>query len=250
MMSGHSKWSQIKRAKGANDAKRGALFTKLGREIAIAVKQGGPEPAGNVRLRLAVQRARDNNMPADTIDRAIKRAAGSGDEAALEEVTYEGYGPGGIAVMVEALTDNRNRTAASMRAIFERGGGSLGTSGSVAWQFKSRGQIVVVANGTEPEAIELAAIEAGATDVQADEDEVTVETEPTELENVRKMLSEQGLNVSSAEISLIPENTVELDDSKSTQALKLLDRLESDDDVQKVYTNADFAEAAMAAFDG
>jgi YebC/PmpR family DNA-binding regulatory protein len=189
-------------------------------------------------------------MPADTIDRAIKRAAGSGDEAALEEITYEGYGPGGIAVMVEALTDNRNRTAASMRAIFERGGGSLGTSGSVAWQFKSRGQIVVVANGTEPEAIELAAIEAGATDVQADEDEVTVETEPTELENVRKMLSEQGLNVSSAEISLIPENTVELDDSKSTQALKLLDRLESDDDVQKVYTNADFAEAAMAAFDG
>jgi YebC/PmpR family DNA-binding regulatory protein len=250
VMSVHSKWSQIKRAKGANDAKRGALFTKLGREIAIAVKQGGPEPAGNVRLRLAVQRARDNNMPADTIDRAIKRAAGSGDEAALEEITYEGYGPGGIAVMVEALTDNRNRTAASMRAIFERGGGSLGTSGSVAWQFKSRGQIVVVANGTEPEAIELAAIEAGATDVQADEDEVTVETEPTELENVRKMLSEQGLNVSSAEISLIPENTVELDDSKSTQALKLLDRLESDDDVQKVYTNADFAEAAMAAFDG
>jgi len=249
-MSGHSKWSQIKRAKGANDAKRGALFTKLGREIAIAVKQGGPEPAGNVRLRLAVQRARDNNMPADTIDRAIKRAAGSGDEAALEEITYEGYGPGGIAVMVEALTDNRNRTAASMRAIFERGGGSLGTSGSVAWQFKSRGQIVVVANGTEPEEIELAAIEAGATDVQADADEVTVETEPTELENVRKTLSEQGLNVSSAEISLIPENTVELDESKSTQALKLLDRLESDDDVQKVYTNADFAEAAMAAFDG
>jgi YebC/PmpR family DNA-binding regulatory protein len=250
MMSGHSKWSQIKRAKGANDAKRGALFTKLGREIAIAVKQGGPEPAGNVRLRLAVQRARDNNMPADTIDRAIKRAAGSGDEAALEEITYEGYGPGGIAVMVEALTDNRNRTAASMRAIFERGGGSLGTSGSVAWQFKSRGQIVVVANGTEPEEIELAAIEAGATDVQADADEVTVETEPTELENVRKTLSEQGLNVSSAEISLIPENTVELDESKSTQALKLLDRLESDDDVQKVYTNADFAEVAMAAFDG
>ena len=249
-MSGHSKWSQIKRAKGANDAKRGALFTKLGREIAIAVKQGGPEPAANVRLRLAVQRARDNNMPADTIDRAIKRAAGAGDEASLEEITYEGYGPGGIAVMIEALTDNRNRTAASMRAIFERGGGSLGTSGSVAWQFKSRGQIVVVANGKEPEEIELAAIEAGATDVQADEGEVTIETEPTDLEAVRRTLSDQGLKVSSAELSLIPENTVELDESKSTQALKLLDRLESDDDVQKVYTNADFAEAAMAAFDG
>src|SRR5579875_1053651 len=175
-MAGHSKWAQIKRQKGVNDARRGALFTKLGREITVAAKQGGPDPAANFRLRLAIQRARDNNMPADTIERAIKRATGGGEGANLDEVTYEGYGPGGIAVMVEALTDNRNRTAASMRAIFERGGGSVGTPGSVGWQFKSRGRIAVSVDGKDPEEIELAAIEAGATDMQSDAEEVTVET--------------------------------------------------------------------------
>jgi YebC/PmpR family DNA-binding regulatory protein len=247
-MSAHYNWAKLNRATGAHDAKRGALFTKLGREIVVAVKAGGPDPAANFRLRLAVQRARDNNMPADTIDRAIKRAAGGGDEASLDEVTYEGYGPGGIAVMVEALTDNRNRTAASMRAIFERGGGSVGTPGSVGWQFKSRGRISVPLDGKDAEEIELAAIEAGATDVQSDADEVTVETEPTEVENVRRALSEQGFTVSSADLAMIPENMVELDEAKSAQALRLLDWLESDDDVQNVYTNADFSEAALAAF--
>jgi YebC/PmpR family DNA-binding regulatory protein len=247
-MAGHSKWAQIKRQKGVNDARRGALFTKLGREITVAAKQGGPDPAANFRLRLAIQRARDNNMPADTIERAIKRAVGGGEGTNLEEVLYEGYGPGGIAIMVEALTDNRNRTAANIRAIFERGGGSLGGAGSVAWQFKSRGQIVIDARGRSAEEIELAAIEAGATDVQSDDNEVVVETEPTELETVRRTLAEQGYPIVSAELTMIPQNTVTLDETKSAQALRLLERLENDDDVQKVYTNADFSEAAMAAF--
>jgi YebC/PmpR family DNA-binding regulatory protein len=247
-MSGHSKWSQIKRQKGATDAKRGAQFTKLGREIAIAARQGGAEPAANFRLRLAVQRARDANMPADTIERAIKRAVGSGDSAELEEITYEGYGPGGIAIMVEAMTDNRNRTAASIRSIFDRGGGNLGESGSVAWQFKARGEISVQARNGNPEDIELAAIDAGAIDIVSDDGEIQVVTEREDLEVVRRALTEAGFEVSSAELSLVPENTVELDESRSTQALKLLDKLESDDDVQKVYTNADFAEEAMAAF--
>jgi YebC/PmpR family DNA-binding regulatory protein len=247
-MSGHSKWSQIKRQKGATDAKRGAQFTRLGREILVAAKQGGGDPAANFRLRLAVQRAREANMPMDTIERAIKRATGSGEGGELEEIVYEGYGPGGIAIMVEAMTDNRNRTAASVRSTFDRGGGNLGESGSVAWQFHSRGVIVVNAGKNDPEAIELAAIDAGAVDVQAEDGEVQVITEREDLEGVRRTLTEAGLEVASAELSLVPENTVELDEARSVQALKLLDKLESDDDVQKVHTNAEFAEAAMAAF--
>src|SRR5579883_2645450 len=243
-MSGHSKWAQIKRQKGANDAKRGALFTKLGREIVVAAKQGGGDPDANFRLRLAVQRAREANMPADTIERAIKRAVGSGENEQLDEVVYEGYGPGGIAIMVEAMTDNRNRTAAAIRSIFDRGGGNLGESGSVAWQFKARGQIGVRIGKHDPEEIELAAIDAGAEDVQTEEDEVQVITERADLEAVRRALSEAGYEITSADLVLIPENTIELDEAKSVAALKLLDRLEADDDVQKVYTNAEFAETA------
>lgn len=246
-MSGHSKWSQIKRQKGAADAKRGATFTKLGREIAVAARQGGGDPAANFRLRLAVQRARDANMPADTIERAIKRAVGGGEAESLDEVTYEGYGPGGIAILVEAMTDNRNRTAASIRSIFDRGGGNLGESGSVAWQFKSRGVISVNAPGKEEE-VELAAIDAGAVDVQSEEGEVQIYTEREDLEAVRRALSEAGFEVSSAELSMVPDVTIDLDEQKSVTALKLLDKLENDDDVQKVYTNAEFAESAMAAF--
>ncbi|HZQ38245.1 MAG TPA: YebC/PmpR family DNA-binding transcriptional regulator [Dehalococcoidia bacterium] len=246
-MSGHSKWSQIKRQKGAADAKRGAVFTKLGREIVVAARQGGGDPAGNFRLRLAIQRARDANMPADTIERAIKRAVGSGETDSLDEVTYEGYGPGGIAILVEAMTDNRNRTAASIRSIFDRGGGNLGESGSVAWQFKARGVISVSAPGKEEE-VELAAIDAGAVDVQSEDGEVQIYTEREELEAVRRTLSEAGFEVTSAELSMVPDVTIDLDEQKSVTALKLLDKLENDDDVQKVYTNAEFAESAMAAF--
>jgi YebC/PmpR family DNA-binding regulatory protein len=247
-MSGHSKWSQIKRQKGVADNKRGALFTKLGREIVVAAKQSGGDPAANFRLRLAVQRAREANMPADTIDRAIKRAAGSEDGAQLEEITYEGYGPAGIAIMVETMTDNRNRTAANVRSLFDRGGGNLGESGSVAWQFKTQGVITLNASKGNTDDMELAAIDAGAVDVQSEDGEVTVYTERGDLEAVRRALTEAGFDVTGSELSLVPENTIELDEARSVQALKLLDRLESDDDVQKVYTNADFAESAMAAF--
>lgn len=247
-MSGHSKWSQIKRQKGVADNKRGALFTKLGREIVVAAKQSGGDPAANFRLRLAVQRAREANMPADTIDRAIKRAAGSEDGAQLEEITYEGYGPAGIAIMVETMTDNRNRTAANVRSLFDRGGGNLGESGSVAWQFKTQGVITLNASKGNTDDMELAAIDAGAVDVQSEDGEITVYTERGDLEAVRRALTEAGFDVTGSELSLVPENTIELDEARSIQALKLLDRLESDDDVQKVYTNADFAESAMAAF--
>jgi YebC/PmpR family DNA-binding regulatory protein len=248
-MSGHSKWSQIKRQKGAADAKRGAAFTKLGRELVVAAKQGGPDPAANFRLRLAVQRAREANMPADTIERAIKRATGGGEGGDLDEVTYEGYGPGGIAIMVEAMTDNRNRTAASIRSIFDRGGGNLGQSGSVSFQFKAQGVITIKVDRTHSsDEIELAAIDAGAADVEDGDGEVRIVTERSDLEAVRRTLAEAGMEVTSAELTLEPENTVELDDAKSVQALKLLDKLDADDDVQKVYTNAEFAESAMAAY--
>ena len=247
-MSGHSKWSQIKRQKGVADVRRGAVFTKLGREIVVAAKQGGGDPTANFRLRLAVQRAREANMPADTIDRAIKRAAGGGEGAELEEIAYEGYGPGGIAIMVEAMTDNRNRTVASIRSTFDRGGGNLGETGSVAWQFVGRGVIRVDARGKDSDDIELAAIDAGAEDVQSEDSEVIVYTNRGSVEAVRRGLTDAGYEVTASDLHLVPENTVELDEAKSIQALKLLDKLEADDDVQNVYTNADFAESAMEAF--
>jgi YebC/PmpR family DNA-binding regulatory protein len=247
-VSGHSKWSQIKRQKGVADVRRGAVFTKLGREIVVAAKQGGGDPTANFRLRLAVQRAREANMPADTIDRAIKRAAGGGEGAELEEIAYEGYGPGGIAIMVEAMTDNRNRTAASIRSTFDRGGGNLGETGSVAWQFVGRGVIRVDARGKDSDDIELAAIDAGAEDVQSEDSEVIVYTDRGSVEAVRRGLTDAGYEVTASDLHLVPENTVELDEAKSIQALKLLDKLEADDDVQNVYTNADFAESAMEAF--
>lgn len=247
-MSGHSKWSQIKRQKGVADVRRGAVFTKLGREIVVAAKQGGGDPTANFRLRLAVQRAREANMPADTIDRAIKRAAGGGEGAELEEIAYEGYGPGGIAIMVEAMTDNRNRTVASIRSTFDRGGGNLGETGSVAWQFVGRGVIRVDARGKDSDDIELAAIDAGAEDVQSEDSEVIVYTDRGSVEAVRRGLTDAGYEVTASDLHLVPENTVELDEAKSIQALKLLDKLEADDDVQNVYTNADFAESAMEAF--
>ncbi|HEY8819741.1 MAG TPA: YebC/PmpR family DNA-binding transcriptional regulator [Dehalococcoidia bacterium] len=247
-MSGHSKWSQIKRQKGVADVRRGAVFTKLGREIVVAAKQGGGDPTANFRLRLAVQRAREANMPADTIDRAIKRAAGGGEGAELEEIAYEGYGPGGIAIMVEAMTDNRNRTAASIRSTFDRGGGNLGETGSVAWQFVARGVVRVDARGKDSDDIELAAIDAGAEDVRSEDSEVIVYTERGSVEAVRRGLTDAGYEVTASDLHLVPENTVELDEAKSIQALKLLDKLEADDDVQNVYTNADFAESAMEAY--
>jgi YebC/PmpR family DNA-binding regulatory protein len=247
-MSGHSKWAQIKRQKGVADVRRGALFTKLSREITVAAKQGGGDPDMNFRLRLAVQKARDNNMPADNIERAIKKATGGGEGVELHEVTYEGYGPNGVAILVEALTDNRNRTVAEIRSVLTRGGGSLGESGSVAWQFESRGVITVETNGRDAEEIELAAIDAGAQDIEASDDTVEVYTAPGDLESVRKSLLDAGLGVASAELTMAPTTPINLEPSDAGQILKLLDRLEDLDDVQRVYSNAEFPEAALAAY--
>ncbi len=243
-MSGHSKWANIKRQKGAADAKRGQLFTKLAREIIVAVRQGGPSLDSNFRLRLAVQKARDNNMPSENIDRAIKRGSGEADAVALSEVRFEGYGPSGIAVMVEALTDNRNRTVQDVRRLFTRHGGNLGETGCVSWLFESRGVITVESNTSDAEEVVLRAIDAGAEDVRRQNGYVEVYTQPQDLERVRKTLEEKN-RVVSAELSLIPKTTVVLDENKAVQALSFLDELEALDDVQRVVSNMDFSDATL-----
>ncbi len=249
-MGGHSHWSQIKRQKGASDAKRGAMFTKLSREITVAAREGGGDPNMNPRLRLAIDKARENNMPMDTIKRAIERGTGGGEGAsALQEITFEGYGPGGVAILIQTVTDNRNRTVSELRTTLTRGGGNLGESGSVAWQFESRGLITIEAGpGEDPEELALAAIDAGAEDVRVEGQFVEVYTGPTDLDRVRRQLQDAGLKIASAELSMAPKNTVPLDEKTALQALKLLDQLEDLDDVQKVYSNADFPESVLMAY--
>jgi YebC/PmpR family DNA-binding regulatory protein len=250
-MAGHSKWKQIKRQKAVVDSRRGALFTKLGREITVAAKNGGGDPAANPRLRLAIQKARDNNMPMDIIERALAKGTGEGDTAQLDEVLYEGYGPGGTAVMIEAVTDNRNRTVSEIRNAFGKGGGSLGESGSVAWQFNLRGVVSInLADGMDPDEVALTAIDAGAEDFHVDEDVLAIYTKPEDLEPVRAALEENGIETASSEIARIPSVTVPLAEKEAIQALKLLDRLEDLDDVQRVYSNADFPEEVLAAYSG
>lgn len=249
-MAGHSKWAQIKRKKGVVDAKRGALFTKLAREIAIAARAGGPDPAANFKLRLAVQRAKAANMPNDNIDRAIQKATGSGENENLEELTYEGYGPGGTAILVSVVTDNRNRTVAEVRHQFTRAGGSLGEAGSVAWQFEPKGVITVPVETRDPDEVALLAIDAGAEDVQVQDGSVEIQTEPSSLEDVRKQLEAQGFEVENADFAMIPKTTIELDEKTAIQALRLLDSIEELEDVQRVYSNADFSEEALAAYAG
>ncbi len=247
-MSGHSKWSQIKRQKGAADAKRGQLFTKLGREITVAVREGGPDPEANARLRLAVQRAREANMPMDTIERAVKRAAGGGEGAALEEIVYEGYGPGGAAIMIAAMTDNRNRTVAEVRNAFARGGGSLGESGCVAWNFEPRGVISLEPNGEDPEEVALKAIDAGAEDFQVDDGSIEVYTQPGDIDTVRSALERQAIKVASSETAMVPKSTLELEAKEAVAVLRLMERLEELDDVQRVYTNLEMSEATLEEF--
>jgi len=249
-MSGHSKWSQIKRQKGANDAKRGAMFTKVGREIAVAARAGGADPDGNFRLRLAIEKARSVNMPADTIKRAIERASGGADGEQFEEIAYEGYGPGGVAIFVEAATDNRNRTAAEIRSIFTKNGGQLAGSGSVAWQFEPRGLVTVNLNGQDADEVALTAIDAGADDVDTDVDPLEIFTEPGELERVRRSLEGAGVSIDSAETTVVPKTTVELDDSKARQALRLVEQLEDLEDVQRVTANFDIPEEVFAEVTG
>jgi YebC/PmpR family DNA-binding regulatory protein len=249
-MSGHSKWSQIKRQKGANDVKRGAIFTKMGREIAVAARAGGPDPDGNFRLRLAIEKARSVNMPADTIKRAIERAAGAGEADQYEEIVYEGYGPGGVAVLVEAQTDNRNRTAAEVRSIFTKSGGQLAGSGAVAWQFEPRGVITVPTAGIDPDEVALLAIDAGAEDVDTDADPMEIYTGAADLEHVRRELEAAGIPMDSAESAMIAKQTVELEAAKARQALRLVESLEDLEDVQRVTANFDIPEEVFAEVAG
>ncbi|MDI3342026.1 MAG: YebC/PmpR family DNA-binding transcriptional regulator [Sphaerobacter sp.] len=240
-MAGHSKWAQIKRQKAAADFKKGATFSKLAREIHVAVREGGPNPDANVRLRMAMERAKREGMPNDTIERAIAKASGAGSESEnYETVIYEGYGPGGVAVLAVALTDNRNRTASEVRHAFTRHNGTLGETGCVAWQFETVGQIVIAANGRDPDEVALLAIDAGATDVETADGEIVVTTDPANLGDVTEQLRAAGLSIQAADIQRVPQSSIDLDGQQAQTALKLLEALEDLDDVQAVYTNANF----------
>jgi len=244
-MSGHSKWSKIKRQKGVSDTKKGQLFTKLGRELMVAVREGGSDPERNFRLRLAIQKCRDNNMPMDNVYSAIKKASGETGGAALTETSFEGYGPGGAAILVQALTDNRNRTLQEVRGAFSRGGGSLAEAGGVAWLFESKGVIVVEAGEQSLEEVALWAIDAGAEDFKIEKDSLEIYTDLSSLEPVRRALEQHSVNIASAELAMIPKTTMELGEDESLKVLKLLDRLEELDDVQRVFSNVDFSDAVM-----
>jgi YebC/PmpR family DNA-binding regulatory protein len=246
-MSGHSKWSKIKHQKGVDDVKRGNLFTKLTREIIIAAKEGGGSADTNFRLRLAVQKARDSNMPLDNIDRAIKKGTGDLAGGSLIEMTLEGYGPSGMAVMVSALSDNRNRTVQEVRSTFTRHGGSMGESGCVSWIFESRGVININAENVDADELALIAIDAGAEDVQVESGIVEVYTKPDTLEKIRATLEQKKVKIESSELQMVPKTLVKLDERAATQALKLLDRLEELDDVQNVYSNADIPDSVLAS---
>jgi YebC/PmpR family DNA-binding regulatory protein len=247
-MSGHSKWASIKHQKGVADARRGQLFTKLTREIMIATREGGSNPEANFRLRLAVQKARDNNMPMDNIERAIKKGSGEIEGGGLTEVVLEGYGPSGTAILVNALTDNRNRTIQVVRSTFTRHGSSLGESGCVAWLFDSKGVITIKADNLDADELALSAIDAGAEDVKVENDYVEVYTKPEELEAVRTALEQQEMPITTSELSMVPKSLVPLDEKAATQALKLLDKLEEIDEVQNVFSNADFPDSVLESY--
>jgi len=247
-MSGHSKWSQIKRQKGVADSRRGQLFTKLSREIDAAVRQGGESPEMNFRLRLAIQKARDSNMPIDNIERAIKRAAGGTEGANLIEATYEGYGPGGVAILIETFSDNRNRTISEIRNVLSRGGGNLGESGCVTWIFEPKGVITVTAGDADEEELTLYIIDAGAEDIKVIDGSLEVHTKPEDLEGLRRALEQRELAIVSAEVLKVPKSVVMLDEKAALQALRLLDKLEELDDVQRVFTNADFPDEALERY--
>jgi YebC/PmpR family DNA-binding regulatory protein len=246
-MSGHSKWSTIKRKKGAADAKRGKIFTKLIREIATAAKMGGGDPDANPRLRLAMDKARAANMPKDNIQRAIQKGIGGGEEVSYEEVVYEGYGPGGTAVLLEILTDNRKRTVSEVRHVFSKNGGNLGSTGCVAYLFEKKGIISVEAEGTDPDSLMEAALDAGALDV-VESDSLEVVTTPSDLESVKAALVAAGFEVSSAAVRMEPNTSVTLEGKDAESMLRLADALDDLDDIQAVYANFDISDDAMANF--
>lgn len=246
-MSGHSKWHSIKHKKGALDAKRGKLFTKFIKEITVAARSGGGDPEGNARLRKAIADAKAGNMPNDTIDRAIRRGTGEEEGVNYEEITYEGYGPGGVALMVQSMTDNRNRTVAEIRHIFSKNGGNLGESGSVGWMFEKKGYIVVEKSARSEEELFELAIDAGADDLRDDEDNFEIITSPDVFDAVLTAVKGAGIEPHVAEIEMVPQNYVRLEGGDARQMLKLMEALEDHDDVQKVSANFDISEADMAA---
>ena len=243
-MSGHNKWSTIKHKKGAADAKRGKVFTKLIKEISVAAKLGGGDPGGNPRLRTAIDKAKQENMPKDNIERAIKKGTGGMEGVTYEEITYEGYGPGGAAVLVEVLTDNRNRTVSDVRSIFTKCNGNMGETGCVSWLFDKKG-LIIFPKGTDFDKLFEVALEAGAEDVSNEEEQIEVVTELTAFIDVREALEEAGFKYDSAEITMIPQTMVKLDGKPAENMLKLMDRLEDNDDVQNVYANFDISAEDM-----
>ena len=247
-MSGHSKWSTIKRQKAAGDAKKGQAFTRATRDIMLAARQGGANPEGNFRLRMAIEKARAVGMPKDNIQRAVERASGSGDGATLEEILYEGYGPGGVSIMVEAATDNRNRTAGEIRSIFTKHGAKLGESGSVQWMFEQKGVLDVESKGKDADELSLKMIDAGAEDVVVNDGvgTITVYTAPGDTERVKHELERLGERVISAEVSMRPNQTVRVEGPAADKVLRLVDALEELDDVQRVHANFDIPDEILA----
>jgi YebC/PmpR family DNA-binding regulatory protein len=245
-VSGHSKWSKIKRKKAVNDAKRGKVFTKIIREITVAAREGGGDPEFNPRLRLAVDQAKQAEMPQDNIDKAIKRGTGELEGVNYEEVSYEGYGPGGVALYIECLTDNQNRTVAEVRHILERNGGNLGTSGSVAWQFDRKGQLYVDGSRYHEDAVLEAALEAGAEDVRSEDGEFVVTTEVQDFHKVQEGLREAGVDVQEAELAWIARNEVSVEGKAGEKLVKLMEALDDHDDVQRVHSNGDIDAAVLA----
>ncbi len=245
-MAGHSKWSQIKRKKAVNDAKRGAMFTKLIREITVAAKEGGGDPDGNARLRLAIDTAKSANMPNENIDRAVKKGTGELEGVNYEEIVYEGYGPSGVALYIETLTDNQKRTVAEVRHILTKHGGSLGTSGSVAWQFDRKGQIIVDGSRYTEDAVLEAALEAGAEDVAREGDEFLVTTDVADFHEVQQGMKAAGVEFSQAELAMIAKNEVAVEGKDAERLIKLMDALDDSDDVQRVSSNGDIDEAVLS----
>lgn len=244
-MSGHSKWHNIRLRKGKQDAERGKTFTKIAREIIMAAKSGGGNPDANLQLRLAIQKARDSSMPAENIKRAIQRGSGEVEGANYEEITYEGYGVAGVAVLVQCLTDNRNRTVAELRNTFSKCNGSLGESGCVGWMFDQKGLVTISADGTDEESVMMATLDAGAEDIKVEDDLIEVVTKPENLQAVREALDAAKIAFASAEISMIPQNVVTIGAKEAAQILRLMDLLEDLDDVQNVYANFDIPDDIM-----
>ncbi|MGH7641617.1 MAG: YebC/PmpR family DNA-binding transcriptional regulator [Candidatus Dormibacteria bacterium] len=245
-MSGHSKWAGIKHKKAVVDARKGQTFTKVGNEITVAARESGSDPNSNFRLRLAMQKAREVNMPADNIERAIKRGTGELQGAAIEEIRYEGYGPSGVAILVDVLSDNRNRTVAAIRNLFTRSGGSLGEANSVGWMFTRTGLIRVDPGASDPEALALQAIELGADDVQLEEGGVEVYVAPDRLEALRQAFDDAQIEVESAEVTMLPSNTVEVGAKNAPAVVRLLEALDEDDDVREVHCNAVLPDDVLA----